>query len=179
MKIKIAVEEPGRTVFHLNVGGFTIKNCRWYPASRRILFPVRYSRNGHRYPVIFVHGKHVKPLRDLLLSAATETPRDRRPCNLKIHFCGRSRHEYPEWRIFDFTVRGFTILGCRWQPAFGSIQLPVTFLPFDDRLLRRPKKLVVCAFGAHIVRLRKALEARWLEVTGEPIPERTETAASA
>lgn len=178
MKITISSEERERTIFHLNVGGFTIKNCRWFPASRRILFPVRYRRNGHRYRVVHAYGRHVQPLWDLLMSGRTETPRDRRPCNLKIHFRGRSPREYPEWRIFDFTVRGFTILGCRWQPSSGSIQLPVTF-GFDLSTLSYIRKQVVCAYGSHIPRLRSALEARWFELTGELLPERTETAVQA
>jgi hypothetical protein len=176
MKITITIEEPRRTLFHLNVGGFTIKNCRWYPASWRILFPIRYDKYRHRHPVVFVHGWHLRPLRDLLQSGSTQTPRDRRPCNLRIHLRGRSRNEFPEWRVFNFTVRGFTILGCRWQPASGSIQLPVTFLPFDDHLRRHPKKRVVCAFGANIVRLREALEARWFDLTGARIDRETEVA---
>ena len=174
MKIRIAIEEPRRTVFHLNVGGFTIKNCRWYPASARILFPVRYDKYRHRHPVVFVHGCHLRPLRALLHSGSTQTPRDRRPCNLRIHFRGRSRNEFREWRVFDFTVRGFTILGCRWQPDSGSIQLPVTYLPLDNYNFQHSKKKVVCAFGAHIVRLRETLEARWFEVTGESVVRESE-----
>jgi hypothetical protein len=172
MKVKIKDMVGGYRPFHLNVGGFTIKNCRWYVASRRILFPVRYDQRDRRFRVVFAHGQQVRRLRDLLESGESQTPRDRQPCNLKIRFLGRFNEWIilnREWVIFNFTVRGFTILGCRWQPASGSIQLPVTFLPFDNHLLRRPKKLVVCAFGAHIVRLRDALEARWLERTGEVI----------
>jgi len=182
MKVKIEDMAGRYRPFDLNVGGFTIKNCRWYVGSRRILFPVRYDQRGRRFRVVFAYGQQVRRLRDLLESGNTETPRDRRPCNLKIRFLGRWNEwiiHNRGWLIFNFTVRGFTILGCRWQPASGSIQLPVTFLPFDHRLQRQRKKRVVCAFGAHIVRLREALEARWLEVTGEPIPERTETAVPA
>jgi len=84
-------------------------------------------------------------------------PRDRRPCVLTIHGFGRSRYE-EGWLIFDFTVRGFTILGCRWLPRQGSIQLPVTF-SFDETTVRHVKKRVVCTYGSHIVRLRNALEA--------------------
>jgi hypothetical protein len=64
------------------------------------------------------------------------------------------------WLVFSFTVRGVTILGCRWRPQRGSIQLPVSFFLEDsgDRF-RHVKKPVVCAYGAHIIRLRKALEA--------------------
>lgn len=182
MKVRVKEIVSHYRLFDLNVGGFTIKNCRWYVASRRILFPVRYDQRGGRFRVVFAYGQQVRRLRASLESGNTQTRRDRRPCNLRIRFLG-PRNEWiiinRDWLIFNFTVRGFSILGCRWQPASGSIQLPVTFLPFDDRLGRQPKKLVVCAYGAHIVRLRKALEARWLEVTGEPIPERMETAVPA
>lgn len=177
MRVRIKEMVGPYRLFDLNVGGFTIKNCRWYVRSRRILFPVRYDQRNRRFRVVFAYGWHVRPLRDLLESGNTKTPRDRRLCNLRIRFLGRWNEwaiHNREWLIFNFTVRGFTILGCRWQPASGSIQLPVTFLPFDDHLRRRPKKRVVCAFGAHIVRLRQALEARWFEVTGESVPERME-----
>jgi hypothetical protein len=177
MKVKIK-EMVGRyRLFDLNVGGFTIKNCRWYVASRRILFPVRYNQWARRSRVVFAYGSQVQRLRDLLESGDNQTPRDRRPCNLKIRFLGPWREWIilnRGWMIFNFTVRGFTLLGCRWQPASGSIQLPVTFLPFDDHLLRRPKKRVVCAFGAHMVRLREALEARWFELTGERVVRESE-----
>jgi hypothetical protein len=182
MKVKVKEMVRRYRSFDLNVGGFTVKNCRWYVASRRILFPVRYDQRGRRFRVVFAYGQQVRRLRDLLESGDNQTPRDRRPCNLKIRFLGRWNEwiiHNREWMIFNFTVRGFTILGCRWHPSSGSIQLPVTFLPFDEQRLRRPKKRVVCAYGAHIVRLRKALEARWLEVTGEPVPERAESAVPA
>jgi hypothetical protein len=39
---------------------------------------------------------------------------------LKVHLRGYSRFENRLWIIFDFTVRGFTILGCRWQPQSDS-----------------------------------------------------------
>jgi hypothetical protein len=67
--------------------------------------------------------------------------------------------------IFSFTVRGFTIIGCRWQLATGSIQLPVTFY-FDENpgTVEYRRKQVVCAYGAHINRLSKALQERWDEV---------------
>jgi hypothetical protein len=173
MKIRVVVHGAEKTIFHLNVGGFTIKNCRWFPGSRSIRFPVRYDKRRVRHPVVHVHGWQLRPLRQLLDSGGTETPRDRRPCNFKIHFCGCSRREYPEWRIFDFTVRGFTILGCRWQPSSGSIQLPVTFA-FDLNRLRHAKKRVVCAHGPHINRLRRALEAKWFERTGQVIAQTAE-----
>ena len=80
----------------------------------------------------------------------------------------------PDSRIFNFTVRSFTILGCRWQPESHSIQLPVS-CTFDESGIGKPrgpwrKKQVVCAFGPHINRLRAALEAR-LQV---PKPEAEE-----
>jgi hypothetical protein len=145
--------------FNLNVGGFCLRGCRWRPATRRIFFPFRYGKRRARYKVVFAHGVLVKRLRRLLDSGETETPRDRRPCVLKIHGFGRSRSE-EGWLIFDFTVRGFTILGCRWLPQRGSIQLPVSFFLEDSgAIFRYIKKPVVCAYGSHIVRLRKALEA--------------------
>jgi hypothetical protein len=55
-------------------------------------------------------------------------------------------------------VRGFAIPGCRWQPQSNSIQLPVTFF-FDEHKPGYRRRAVVCAFGAHIARLREALEA--------------------
>jgi hypothetical protein len=183
MKVKIKDVVGRYRLFDLNVGGFTIKNCRWHVRSRRpILFPVRYDQWGRRFPVVFAYGQQVRRLRELLESGDNQTPRDRRPCHLKIRFLGRFNEWIilnREWVVFNFNVRGFTILGCSWQPATGSIQLPVTFLPFDHRTQRQPKKRVVCAFGAHIVRLREALEAKWFEVTGEHVPERTEAAVPA
>ena len=159
MKVKEIIEESnGRWRFNLSVGGFVVKNVRWYPRSRRILFPIRYDRHRRPYRVVNVHGAHVKRLRNLLESAETELPRDRRPCVLKIHALRESRNN--RWLIFSFTVRGFTILGCRWHPQSGSIQLPVTFA-FDEgrTTFAYVKKPVVCAYGAHINRLRRALEA--------------------
>lgn len=155
--------------FHLNVGGFTVKNCRWNSASGQIRFPRRYDQNGGRHRVVFAHGAHVNRLRQLLASGETALPRDRRPCKLRIHFLGWSPHEWPvRWMIFNFTVRGFTILGCRWQPSTGSIQLPVTFnfcqIPGQVGFA---KKLLVCAYGAHINRLRQALEDHWDEIHGD------------
>jgi len=158
--------------FNLNVGGFCIRGCRWHPATGRIFFPIRYDRSGRRRKqrVIFVHGVLVKRLRGLLESGKMETPRDRRPCVLKIHGFGRSR-SVEGWLIFNFTVRGFTILGCRWRPQRGSIQLPVSFsLEDSGAIFRYIKKPVVCAYGAHIVRLRKALEAE-LQRQEEPVYE--------
>jgi hypothetical protein len=143
--------------FNLNVGGFCIRGCRWHPATRRIFFPFRYGKRRARYKVVFAHGVLVKRLRELLESGELETPRDRRPCVLKIHGFGRSRSE-EGWLVFSFTVRGFTILGCRWLPQRGSIQLPVTF-NFDEAKVRHVKKRVVCAYGSHMVRLRNALAA--------------------
>jgi len=145
--------------FNLSVGGFCIRGCRWHARTRRIFFPFRYCKRRYRHRVIYAHGALVEQLRELLESGETESPRDRRPCVLKIHGFGRSRSE-EGWLIFDFTVRGFTILGCRWLPHRGSIQLPVSF-SFEDSgvRFRHVKKPVVCAYGAHIVRLRKALEA--------------------
>jgi hypothetical protein len=94
---------------------------------------------------------------------------DRRPCTFKIHFLGRS-YERVRWIIFNFTVRSFTILGCRWQPETGSIQLPVTFA-WDGNRGGHQKKQVVCAFGPHINRLREALEARFQVPKAEPEEE--------
>jgi hypothetical protein len=145
--------------FNLNVGGFCIRGCRWRPESGRVFFPSRYTKGRTRRKVVFAHGVLVKRLRGLLESGELETPRDRRPCVLKIHGFGRSRSE-EGWLIFDFTVRGFTILGCRWRPQRGSIQLPVSLSLQDSgdrfRYIKRP---IVCSYGTHIVRLRRALEA--------------------
>ena len=178
MKVKLKNSVGSYRLFDLNVGGFTIKNCRWYARGRHpILFPVRYDQWGRRFDVVFAYGRQVQRLRDLLESNESQTPRDRSPCPLKIRFLGKWNEWIifrREWVIFNFTVRGFTVMGCRWQPATGSIQLPVTFLPFDPRTRRQPKKRVVCAFGSHIVRLREALEARWFEVTGERIVHESE-----
>jgi hypothetical protein len=144
--------------FDLNVGGFTIKRCRWNVHDHRILFPLRYSRHGSRHRVIFVHGALVNKLRALLESGETSLPRDRRPCHLNIHFRGWSHGDaYHTWVVFGFTVRGFTILGCRWHPESGSIQLPVTFFPNPGGHSWN-RRQVICAYGAHINRLRRALE---------------------
>jgi hypothetical protein len=77
---------------------------------------------------------------------------------LTIHGLGVSQHESRPWFVFNLTVRGFTILGCRWQPETRSIQGPVSFV-FDPQGLKYVKKAVVCAYGAHINRLREALLA--------------------
>jgi hypothetical protein len=169
MKITNVIQKRGPwRRFDLNVGGFTVKKCYWNSASGQILFPERYDRDGHRHRVVFVHGAHVNRLRNLLESGQLALPRDRRPCKLRVRFLGWSPHEWPErWMIFGFTVRGFTILGCRWQPASGSIQLPVTFY-FDQTpgKVGYRRKQIVCAYGAHINRLRNALAERWEEVYG-------------
>ena len=121
---------------------------------------------------MFVHGKLVNALRSVLESGETAGPRDRRPCLLKVRFLGSSRSEGPDWQVFDFTVRGFTILGCRWQLSTGSVQLPVTFFlnetPGQQGYV---KKRVVCAYGAHIVRLQHALEEEWNRQYGVPDEE--------
>lgn len=173
MKVSEFIDLPyGWRRFKLNVGGFTIRGCRWHAPTRRIIFPVRYSRARVAYEVVRVHGRHVMPLQDLLESGQTETPRDRRPCTLRIGFWGRSRDDR-NWIVFDFTVRGFTILWCRWHEPSGSIQLPVTFF-FDETTGSYVKKIVVAAYGAHILRLRAALEGqrevdlRELGLVGEP-----------
>jgi hypothetical protein len=165
MKVTNLIEQSnGWARFHLSVGGFIIKNCRWHVPTGRIFFPRRYNKHHYPQKVIFAYGSQVKRLRDLLLSGEAATPRDRRPCKLKIHGFGLG--EYNEhgqrWLIFDFTVRGFTILGCRWLPETGSIQLPVSFT-FDDQKVKYAKKQVVCAYGAHINRLRGYLEAEWVK----------------
>src|ERR1700676_3306637 len=122
MKINKRERLPnGWQKFNLNIGGFCIRGCRWNPYSRRVFFPVRYDRSRRRYKVVFAHGVLVKRLRALLESGETEMPRDRRPCVLRIKGFGRSRSE-DGWLIFDFTVRGIKILGCRWRPSRGSIQ---------------------------------------------------------
>lgn len=160
MKItKLTRIGPQRYTFHLNVGGFTIKNCQWYPSRRQIRFPRRYDQHGGRHDVVFVYGMLVRRLRDLLNSGQLELPRDRRPCTLRIRIRGRTR-EMPPWVIFSFSVRGFTILGCRWQSATRSIQLPVSYF-FDAGRPCWRKRRVVCAFGAHINRLRRAVEQEY------------------
>jgi hypothetical protein len=168
MKIRQMMElEGGWRRFDLNVGGFTMRGCRWHVPTRRILFPQRYSRFGGRHQVVFVYGRQVKRLRVLLESGEAAAPRDRRRCTLRVRLVGVSG-EILRWIIFNFTVRGFTILGCRWQPESGSIQLPVTYGRYGGNLINQPhigakqnrwvKKPVVCAYGAHINRLRVALE---------------------
>ncbi len=168
MKISnIRIQQKGWQLFNLNVGGFCIRNCRWHPVTRAVWFPVRYPRNS-RTPqdVVFAHGSLVKRLQKLLESGLTQTPRDRRPCVLKIGKCGISREMNADntrqttWVIFNFTVRGFTILRSRWHPESGSIQLPVTFKStWTKRAGSRYRKMpCVCAFGSHINRLRTALE---------------------
>ena len=161
MKIKkLTEEQPGCRRFDINTGGFTIKNCRWRVSSGQICFPQRHDRQGGKHRVVFAHGTVVNQIRGLLQSGECETPRDRRPCTFNIHFLGLSRGTWPPWTIFKFTVRGFTILGCRWERTSGSIQLPVTFF-FDSGASMFRKKRVVCAYGAHIDRLRRALEAKF------------------
>jgi hypothetical protein len=159
MKIsKMRDRSGGWKSFSLNVGGFTIRDCRWNARTRRVVFPLRYGTRGSRREVVYAHGMLVLRLRRLLESGETETPRDRRPCTLRIHELHPSDSRR-DWYVFNFTVRGFTILGCRWKPATGSIQLPVTFFGYDTRRLRYRRRPVVCAYGAHINRLRRALEA--------------------
>ena len=166
MKVtKLVPEQNGWRRFDLSVGGFVVKNCRWHQPTRWVSFPRRYDRHGGRHEVVHAHGAHVKRLRALLESGEAATPRDRRPCTFKIHPLGWSHGNNNDWLIFNFTVRGFTILGCRWLPERGSVQLPVSFT-FDESGIGKPrgpwrKKQVVCAFGPHINRLREALEAHF------------------
>lgn len=182
MKIRKVIEqERGWRRFDLNVGGFTIRGCRWHPGRRFIAFPQRYDRDRYSHRVVFAFGQTVKRLRELLESDQTDAPRDRRPCRLGIRLLGKSRHERREgWIVFNFTVRGFTIRGCRWHPRLRSIQLPVTY-HFDDNhpQPRYVKNRVVCAYGAHINRLRDALEAENVRVTRRPVPDRAEEAVPA
>ena len=168
MNISRLTELPnGWRIFDLNVGGFSIRGCRWNEDRGQILFPRRYSRGGGRFRVIWASGRQVLRLRNLLESGQAAAPRDRRPCTFNIRFRGQSRREQGWW-VFDFTVRGFAILGCRWHPEWRSIQLPVTFgLDHNGRETRR---MVVRAYGAHIRRLRAALEARASALEGEPKP---------
>jgi hypothetical protein len=158
--VRLVPEQKGWQRFDLSIGGFLVKNCRWHPVRGRVLFPQRHDKQGRRRPVVFAHGALVERLRDLLESGNTETARDRRPCVLKIHGFHESWEHEHRWVIFSFTVRGFTILGCRWLPERGSIQLPVTFA-WDENASGYRKKQVVCAFGPHIIRLREALEAHF------------------
>jgi hypothetical protein len=175
MKVaRVVAEQNGWCRFDLSVGGFVVKNCRWHEPTRWVSFPRRYDKRGRRYPIVFAHGAQVNRLRDLLESGEEATPRDRRPCALKIHPLGWSHGENNEWLIFNFTVRGFTILGCRWQPESNSVQLPVTFA-WDDNRGRYQKKQVVCAFGPHINRLRKALQV----TVPEAVPVESEEAVAA
>lgn len=176
---EIRIKDDGCTFFNLNVGGFTIKNCRWYPETRQILFPIRYGAFEHsgRFRVVLASGSLVKRLRALLESGLERSPRDRRPLNLKIGKCHPSREYNVEqrremvWVIFNFTVRGFTILHSRWHPESGSIQLPVTFFPIKTRNnLRYRKQKVVCAYGAAINQLRRALEAARPDLMARPAP---------
>jgi len=173
MKVSKVVEEANGWVrFHLNLGGFLIKNCRWRPATGRIYFPRRYDVEQHPHKVVFTYGAQVNRLRKLLLSGETATPRDRRPCTFKIHGFGESYEDGYVWLIFNFTVRGFTILDCRWQRNTDSIQLPVTFtFNFDGQHVKYAKKRVVCAYGAHINRLRAALHAEWERQHPAPVEE--------
>jgi hypothetical protein len=158
MKVSELVPGPnGWSRFNLNVGGFSIRNCRWRASTRQILFPRRYDSHRRPHAVVYAHGSQVIRLRALLESGQTAIPRDRRPCTLRIHGLHSIAWE-PGWYVFNFTVRGFTILGCRWKPETGSIQLPITFF-WDSRRVRDVKKRVVWSFGTHINRLRHALEA--------------------
>jgi hypothetical protein len=151
--------ENGWMMFDLNVGGFVIKRCKWKPATGSIKFPVRRTKNGGLKPVIHAYGAFVRRVRALLESGEARTPRDRTPCELRIHGL---REVAGDWWVFGFTVRGVTIWGCRYKPQTGSIQLPVTFSPGANH-----RKRVVHAPGVHINRLRKALleqaqvEDRW------------------
>jgi hypothetical protein len=156
MHIRKPVEQAnGWRRFDLNVGGFSIRHCWWYPPSGQILFPRRYSRRRRPIQVVRVSGRLVNRLRDLLESGEMAMPRDRRPCTLKVRILGAVRAE-PGWWVFSFSVRGFTILGCRWHPSSGSIQLPVTF--GVDQRGQETRRMIVRAYGAHINRLRDALE---------------------
>jgi len=182
---KIRTKEDGCTFFNLNVGGFTIKNCRWYRETRQIYFPVRYGASERlsrwRFRVVLTSGSLVKRLRTLLESGQDRSPRDRRSLNLKIGRCHFSREYNVEqrrdmlWVIFNFTVRGFTILHSRWHPESGSIQLPVTFFPIKTgNNIRYRKQKVVCAYGAAINQLRRALETARPDLVFAPAPVREE-----
>jgi hypothetical protein len=149
---KLTINTNGVSQFNLNVGGFSILRCRWYPQRRRVVFPQRRSKLGRYQTVVKAHGRLVSQLRQLLESGQSETPRDRRPRTFKFHYV---RLRGYGWYEFAFTVRGFTICHCRWLPDKGSIQLPVTFFGrlhggrFVPAMLNdHPiKKRVVTAYG--------------------------------
>jgi hypothetical protein len=136
--------------FTLNVGGFNIVGCRWNPQTRDITFPLQYNRAGRGKKLIRVPDVQVELVRTLLLSGRLEEPRDRTPCPLTIQSiqeCG------PGWYKFAFTVRGFTIDRCRWEPSGGSVQPPVSYFGVHREIMKR----IVWASGPHINRLRKSL----------------------
>jgi len=184
MKVsRVGEKTQGWEKFDLNVGGFTIRSCRWRARTRQVLFPRRYNQNRRSFRVVQVRGAHVARLQNLLELGLTRTPRDRRPCKLGVRFLGQSQSERRRWIIFGFTVRGFTILGCRWQPDSGSVQLPVTYMLNDTGPnVGYARRLVVCAYGAHIVRLRRALEAKLAcekRLSAEEIGQRAQFAQEA
>jgi hypothetical protein len=145
--------------FDLNVGGFVIKWCRWKPSTGSIVFPKRRTRRGRWRKVVQAYPPFLKQLRALLKSGQSKTPRDRRPCNLKIH--GLHVLRDGRWYVFGFTTRTVTIWGCRLDSWSGSVQLPVTFFPQTGK-----KRRVVCAWGTHVNRLRKALYGEFLNLWG-------------
>ena len=139
------------TKFSLNIGGFNIVGCRWNPETRAIRFPLQYNLAGRAKKVIHVPDAQVERVRALLVSGFPAEPRDRTPCPLTIQSvqeCG------PGWYKFAFTVRGFTIHCCRWEPNRGSIQPPISYFGGSPRTV---KKRIVWASGPHINRLHKSL----------------------
>jgi hypothetical protein len=143
--------ENGWKRFDWNVGGFLIKRCKWKPETGAIVLPQRRTRTGSMKEVVLCPPAIIEDLQELLASGRTNTPRDRRPCDLRIH---NLRPLRSGWCVFCFTVRGVTVCGCRWQPISGSIQFPITFVGKGSEV---GKKRVVHAMGATVTRLESVL----------------------
>jgi hypothetical protein len=167
-------DRKGRQKFDLNVGGFTIKGCKWHSGRGSISFPARYSLQGKRYGVIWASDEEVKKLRSLLESCKKRGPNEENVSPLTIlplrwikqppkwdGACWVER----EWLIFSFALNGFEVRGCRWNPQSGDIRMPVTFHPkahmYRRRYCRRVRQ-VVTADRAHKELLIEALEAQFL-----------------
>jgi hypothetical protein len=153
--------------FDLNVGGFLVRGWKWKVQTGAISPPQRRTSNGNWRPVVKVYAPFLRVLRNLLNSGQASTPRNRLPCTLRI------RHLRPlktGWWVFGFTVRGLTILGCRWEPTLRSIQLPISYRFLVYTIAGRRKRRVVLAPGVHINRLRASLvvEARVLGIPHRP-----------
>src|SRR5580704_15820365 len=149
-------DRKGWQRFSLNIGGFTIKGCKWHSQRNSIRFPARYTSQRKRYDVIWTNGDQCKNLRALLESGKKRGPKDdcASPFTIQpFRWVKESRRwdgtewVQREWLLFSFSLNGFKISGAWWEPQSGHIKMPVTILPrgyrFRGRYFRRKRQVVV------------------------------------